>query len=141
MFGIKKFLINHIRWRKKILWQDSEKLPEEYNTDKLYAAVDISFEKKAKESDFTIEDYLNQPPEIVHASNLPAGRTWIDCWDGSGCLQSPDRKNFFSYDLQTGEFDQYDNGYWRFWGLPMMLLAFKEFAEKEMLKNKDNRCV
>lgn len=101
-----------------LLFQESEDTHEEYEVE----LDDITY------------DYFERPPRTTPAANLPDGWVWVDYWDGSGSLHSPNDKQYFSYDLQTYEYDQYDNGKWSHWEPPMLLATFKDFAEKEMLK-------
>ena len=115
--------------------QDNENLTEimkeEYPTLQEYEDLSEEYED---ELDGAPYDFFEKPPEITPSANLPDGWVWVDYWDGSGSLNSPDGKHYFSYDLHTGEYHQCDNEEWRYWGLPMFLAMFKDFAEKEMLK-------
>lgn len=81
-----------------------------------------------------IDDYLSQSPTIIPASELPAGWVCIKYNDGSGYLRSPEGKTYFSYDMQTGEYDEYDDRHWSFWAIPMNFSNFAEFAERKMLR-------
>ena len=74
------------------------------------------------------------------AKLLPEGWQWIDCYDGSGCLQSPEGVDVYSYDILTGEY-RHEDGNWSRWkecSESMNLSGFKEFAEKEVLNRLQN---
>lgn len=90
--------------------------------------------KYEEELDDVTYDFFEESPETTPATNLPDGWVWVDYWDGSGSLHSPNDKQYFSYDLQTCEYDRYNNGKWNYWEPPMFLPIFKDFAEKEILK-------
>lgn len=66
-----------------------------------YENLKKMYEEKLME-DF-LNDPLNQPPEIVPVEDLPEGWSWINYMDGSGCLESPDGKDYFSFDITTNE--------------------------------------
>lgn len=79
------------------------------------------------------DEFFSQSAQITPATILPNDWVWVDYIDGSGALQSPDKKCYFSYDLQTGEYERNDDRM-SFWELPMSLSVFKGFAESEIYK-------
>lgn len=71
------------------------------------------------------------------AKGLPDGWTWIMFNDGSGCLKSPDNKNYFCYDkipyANAGgiEYQEYKGKGWGiYWD---SFEEFKMFSEKVIL--------
>lgn len=72
------------------------------------------------------------------ANSLPEGWEWVQWWDGSGHLRSPDGKNYFGYDMspysmQGGiEYNRMDaRQYDVFWG---SFDEFKAYAESIVAK-------
>jgi len=113
-----------------------ESVYESQNTDTISIRVsDTILSSEDDEADFYKQPPHEQPPEKKQAERLPIGWIWTDYYDGSGHLESPDGKEYFSYDLFTGEYDMYHDRKWRFWkNYPdtMSLSEFKEFAEEEL---------
>lgn len=83
-------------------------------------------------------------PKTKQAENLPKGWAWKMYDDGSGCLESPDGKTYFEYDLTTGEYkvtpdksydffmvENYETGGYSIGGFD----KFKEYAEDYINKN------
>lgn len=65
-----------------------------------------------KEEYQDIYDCYDEVPEIVPAQKLGDGWNWEKYYDGSGCLLSPDGKEYMHYDLQTNEYKvTRDSGY------------------------------
>ncbi len=102
------------------------------------------------------EEYYGEPENPYPATEtqtlaktLPEGWIWIDYDDGSGCLESPDRTTYFSYDGNTGEYkvtpvsstkfflnENYEAGKY----VRASISEFKAFAEnyvKENILNKE----
>lgn len=107
---------------------ESDAVPDEiFNAEQTRPAL----EWDEDEDDFT--------PTITPAASLPDGWFWRDFNDGSGGLQSPDRKTHFDYDLHTCygyiggiEYKDRQDGEWDvFFGC---LSEFKEFAEEQIAK-------
>ena len=73
------------------------------------------------------------------AKTLPRGWVWIQYYDGSGHLESPDRKVGFHYDLTTypGDIEwrkTKDHAWGVFYG---SFDEFKEYAESVVKKDKE----
>lgn len=84
--------------------------------------------------------------KIVPAKALPEGWAWIEYDDGSGHLEAPDGRHYYSYDLAPYhamdgiEFRKTDSEQYNiFWKAPKdtksgVLTEFKEWAERIMQK-------
>jgi hypothetical protein len=79
-----------------------------------------------------------ETPEITQAKGLPEGWKWTDYPDGSGSLRSPENKSFYSYDLETQEFQSpsRNNSYEKVHG-DFNLKDFKKLAEEQLLHTFD----
>ena len=60
---------------------------------------------------FYDSDEAISPPSVTPAKTLPTGWVWVRYDDGSGHLESPDGKSWFSFDLDTNEYKGLD-GHW-----------------------------
>ena len=60
---------------------------------------------------FYDSDEAISPPSVTPAKTLPTGWVWVRYDDGSGHLESPDGKGWFSFDLDTNEYKGLD-GCW-----------------------------
>lgn len=96
----------------------------------------------------SIENQLEYEKEFIpktkQAESLPKGWVWKMYDDGSGCLKSPEGKDYFSYDWTTGEYkvtpdksydffmvENYESGGYSIGGFD----KFKEYAEDYINKN------
>lgn len=84
-------------------------------------------------SNASFVDDFNLPPEYSKAESLPEGWSWVNHKDGSGHLESPDGKAYFSYDEAPYyphgiEYKETKDGtYGPYWG---SIDDFKGYAEK-----------
>ena len=80
---------------------------------------------------------------FVPATLLPKGWTWKRYYDGSGCLLSPEKKEFMIYDLETNEYkfdkdsdyDFFPLSYYYGDGVDPKDFKPFEYMEKEILTN------
>lgn len=96
----------------------------------------------------SIENQLEYEKEFIpktkQAESLPKGWVWKMYDDGSGCLKSPEGKDYFSYDWNTGEYkvtpdksydffmvENYETGGYSIGGFD----KFQEYAEKYINEN------
>ena len=90
-----------------------------YWKDKATAEIDFKGRIEAWRNDIPYDHTLLREPELpetetvrtVQAETLPKGWKWQHYDDGSGSLQSPDGKSYFSYDRQTGEYKNLNGHY------------------------------
>lgn len=83
-------------------------------------------------------EHIMDEPEDVLTTQLPEGWYWKEYEDGSGSLNSPDGKDYFSYDRQTQEYIDPTTGHWRVmenYPYKTPFSDFKIFAESWISKN------
>lgn len=107
--------------------------------DEMICSVDYVEDKFLKEPEASIDASESETIQSVNsaAKNLPEGWMWVDYADGSGHLESPTGKSYFSYDLHTSytamgaiEYQKsrdIQNDYDAFWGT---FEEFKVYAEE-----------
>lgn len=89
--------------------------------------------KVEKERYYTLDDYDLADAIEVPAETLESGWYWKKYNDGSGCLVSPNNKDYMIYDLQTGEYQFQRDSHWSFFSTPEEPMASRDFfkaAEK-----------
>ena len=79
---------------------------------KLYDEV-----KKEKENTVLEDEFEEFDVKIVPAERLGKGWNWHKYNDGSGYLESPDGKEYMSYDLDTNEYKETNNSRYEFFPL------------------------
>ena len=96
------------------------------------AVLEYEFDIQALEEVLSMEDFADV--KRTQAQSLPEGWIWTEYDDGSGCIKSPDDVKYFSYDLNTKEYQSpTDQHYIYFPG--MNLKSLKPFAEKYISEN------
>ena len=91
-----------------------------------------------KSNDFEFDEVKYEP-----ATLLPKGWIWKMYYDGSGCLLSPEKKEFMIYDLETNEYkfdkdsdyDFFPLSYYYGDGVDPKDFKPFEYMEKEILTN------
>ena len=82
-----------------------------------------------------VEEEFSEEPKVTQAGMLPEGWKWVDYPDGSGHLASPDGKEYFIYDVASGNYVEYkhdkDSGWSAF---PGHFEDFKGNAERAILE-------
>lgn len=109
------------------------------NVESIINLYEMFKEKEVNELDDT---EIEEETKYVD-SNIGKGWTWHKYYDGTGCLKSPDGKEYMEYDLNTNEYKETPNSSWEF--LPLIYYygdgyepdEFKpfEYMEEEMINN------
>lgn len=124
------------------LLENTLRLTEEDINDYNEYSIEKQFEE---EKQFDEEKYFENEKDVTHekAQLLPDGWEWTHYYDGSGHLESPEKKSYFGYDLCTEEYISPTDEQWKFMDNYLgksQLKGFQQFAEnwiKEKVLNKE----
>lgn len=127
-----------------------DELQKIYNENKL-SVEEIISKVEAPEMDDPSNEYFSEehaftdydpdaPPNRIQAEALPEGWMWVEYYDGSGHLESPEGSEYSSYDMHFDGKIEYKNLEDNSWELSFEEFSdFKNDVEQQMLSKLGNQ--